>query len=330
MFRSPDIFPPRQMAANRLIWMVILVTAGIDLALINFFELNLVIAYAPVFIYIFVTCALISLFYRFVMHEKALFLFGETLAQIICCSFVIMVTILIGSRLDLPLIDDTLVKIDHFLGFDWYAHAAWLNDQPHWFNKTLEFCYQSYGMQAVILVPALFIRGQSDQAQRFVMIFYITGMVTSLIATFLPAEAMYLHFHVDPAAYPNLNAAAARLHEPELLAMRHRTTDVLVYPGMGLVTFPSFHSTMAILLMYASISLPFMRLWAIPLNLGMIISTPFHGGHYLIDTIAGLIIGFYGVYWAERILPPRSQAASVLLNQLGSTADTRPPPTLES
>lgn len=326
MFRAPDIFPPRQIAANRLIWMALIVAAGLDLAIVNFAEIHIVVAYAPVFAYIFLTCGLISLTYRYVLHEKALFMFGETIAQTICASFVIMVTILLGARLGLPLADDSLMKIDHFLGFDWYAHAQWLNDQPAWFNEFLKFCYQSYGLQAVILIPALFIRGHSDQGQRFVMVFFITGMITAFLASVIPAEAMYLHFHVDPTIYTHLEPAASILHEPELMAMRNRTSDVLVYPGMGLVTFPSFHTVMAIILIYASIPLPLMRLWAIPVNLGMIISTPFHGGHYLIDVMAGFIIGFVGVYCAETILPPRSQASGLFLNQLGTDTESSPPP----
>lgn len=325
MFLSPDKFPPRQMAANRLIWLALIIAVGFDLAIITFADLHLTVAYAPVFIYILSTCALISLLYRYVLNEKALFLFGETIAQTIVASFAIMVTLLLGARLNLPMTDETLYNIDRFLTFDWYAHARWLNEQPHWFNEFLKFCYQSYGMQAIILIPALFIRGHSDQGQRFVMVFFLSGMVTAILASLLPAEAMYMHFHLDPASYPNLEPAAAFLHRAELYAMRGHTTDNLVYPGMGIVTFPSFHTTMAILLIYASIPMPWMRLWAIPVNLGMIIATPFHGGHYLIDVIGGLIIGFACVYWAETILPPRSQDSSPWLDQLGTDTDNAPP-----
>ena len=49
-FRSPDIFPPRQMAANQLIWLVLIATCGLDLTIVNFAELHIVIAYLPVFI----------------------------------------------------------------------------------------------------------------------------------------------------------------------------------------------------------------------------------------------------------------------------------------
>ncbi len=323
-FRSPDIFPPRQMAANRLIWLVLMVTAGLDMAIINFAQLQIVIAYAPVFIYIFAICAIISLCYRFVIQEKALFLFGETVAQTICASFVIMISILIGARANLPLADETLLRIDHFLGFDWYAHARWINEQPDWLNSFLRFCYQSYGMQAIILIPALFIRGHSDQGQRFVMTFYITGMITAVIATLIPAEAMYIHYNIDPSSFGHVEPAAALLHAPELMAMRNHTTNVLIYPGMGLVTFPSFHTTMAIILIYASIPLPLMRLWALPVNLGMILATPYHGGHYLIDLVAGFVIGFFGVWCAETILPPRSQASGLFLSQLGTEAEKLP------
>ena len=236
-----------------------------------------------------------------------------------------MISVLIGARADLSLVDDRLFQIDRFLGFDWYAHAAWVNAQAAWFNEILRFCYQSYGLQAVILIPALFIRNHSDQGQRFVMVFYITGMITALIAPLIPAEAMYLHFHIDPASFPNAQPAAALLHAPEFIAMRNHTTDVLLYPGMGLVTFPSFHAAMAVILIYASIPMPLMRLWALPVNFGMILATPFHGGHYMIDVVAGLVIAFFAVWCAETILPPRSQASGVFLSQLGSEADKASP-----
>lgn len=326
MFRSPDIFPPRQMAANRLIWFVLIITIGFLMAVINFLELKLTVPYTPVFLYLFATCALISFVYRFVVHEKALFLFGETIAQTICSSFCIMMTLLLGARLDLPMIDDGLLAIDRFLGFDWRGHAQWLMQQPRWFNDFLRFCYQSYGMQAVILIPILFIRNHSDYAQRFVMAFYITGMMTAVIATFLPAEAMFAHFNIQPEEYPGLEAAAARLHLPELTAMRSHATDELLYPGMGIVTFPSFHTVMAVLLIYVSIPFRLVRWIAIPINIGMVVSTPYHGGHYLIDVIAGLVIAFIGIYLAERILPPRSQASGIFLTQLGNAADTAAPP----
>jgi hypothetical protein len=327
MFHSPDIYPPRQMAANRLIWFTLIITIGVLMAMINFLELKLSIPYLPVFLYLFGTCALISLAYRFVVHEKALFLFGETIAQTMCSSFCIMVTLLLGARLNLPMIDDALIAIDHFIGFDWREHAHWLYQQPAWFNDFLRFCYQSYGMQAVLLIPILFIKNQSDYGQRFVMAFYMTGMMTAIIATLLPAEAMFMHFNIQPEEYPGLEAAAARLHEPELTAMRARVTSEILYPGMGIVTFPSFHTVMAVLLIYVSIPFRLVRWIAIPINIGMIFATPFHGGHYLTDVIGGLVIAFLGIYWAERILPPRSQASGVFLTQMGNVTETGIPST---
>lgn len=58
----------------------------------------------------------------------------------------------------------------------------------------------------------------------------------------------------------------------------------------GLVTFPSFHTSLAIITAYAVRGIKFVATPVAILNGIVIISTLPEGGHYLIDLIAGAII----------------------------------------
>ncbi|MGF6606083.1 membrane-associated phospholipid phosphatase [Paraburkholderia sp. WSM4175] len=53
---------------------------------------------------------------------------------------------------------------------------------------------------------------------------------------------------------------------------------------------PSFHTTLAIVFIYALRRMPRLLLFAIPLNVTMILSTPTQGGHYLADVFASLLL----------------------------------------
>ena len=61
-------------------------------------------------------------------------------------------------------------------------------------------------------------------------------------------------------------------------------------PLEGMVSMPSFHTTLAILFIYALRHMRYLLLFSIPLNVTMILSTPTQGGHYLADVFAGLLL----------------------------------------
>lgn len=323
MFRSPDHFPPRQMAANRLIWLCLVVAIGIDLAMLSFLQLTLVIAYKPLFIYLFSVCAGISLFYRYVVHEKALFMLGECIAQIILASFVMMVTASLGTRLGLPLADSGLNAVDHFIGFAWQEHARWLAESPEWLNRFFKFCYDSYGAQLALLVPVLFFYHHSDYGQRLALMFLFAGLIASLLATLAPAAGAYAYLSIVPETLA-IQPSAPLVHMEGFIAMREGQGDRITYPSVSFGTFPSLHAILAVMLVYASIPLERLRWLVIALNICMSIATLYHGGDYLISVVVGIVVGFLSIYWAERVLPPRSQAYSNVLNQVATETEKWP------
>lgn len=86
--------------------------------------------------------------------------------------------------------------------------------------------------------------------------------------------------------------------------LRDGTLTILDWSHIdGLVTFPSFHTTAAILLAWSMRNVPIARWVFLVLNILMIVATPTHGGHYLIDVLAGAVLAVASiayVNWQQR------------------------------
>lgn len=84
-------------------------------------------------------------------------------------------------------------------------------------------------------------------------------------------------------------------------------TALHVFVLEGMITFPSFHAAWALLL--AASFIPWPRMMAIfgPLNAIVVLSTVFIGGHYGVDVIVGLAIG-----WSPRCSLTRSTAKNAV------------------
>ena len=87
--------------------------------------------------------------------------------------------------------------------------------------------------------------------------------------------------------------------------MRDHLLKTLPAQFQGIVAFPSFHTLLAVLSIVAAVALPSRILAAIiiAINVVMILSTPVDGGHYLVDTLSGLLLGVVMVaglkYWPK-------------------------------
>ena len=59
---------------------------------------------------------------------------------------------------------------------------------------------------------------------------------------------------------------------------------------LGLIAFPSFHSSLAVLAAYALYPIRFVGPLALALNVLVILSVPVQGGHHLVDIPAGVAV----------------------------------------
>jgi len=187
-----------------------------------------------------------------------------------------------------PLMDPTLASVDRSLGFDWSAWTAWGRAHPVIWNVQL----LAYNAMHPELGMAVLYLGLRKRAKILIISLFVGGIITIIVSWFVPAVG-----HLPNAS-----------HVPVLLALRAgRLLDVA---PQGLISFPSFHTTVALLL---TAGLRRER-WLFPIacivNGTMVISTISMGGDYLIDVLAGIIIAGLAMHLASHWFSPASRIAA--------------------
>ena len=180
-----------------------------------------------------------------------------------------------------PYADAMLARGDAALGFDWLAWYHVVQDH-RLLRGLLHGAYVVLVPEMVLFIIALPLSGMLPRAYEL-----LSGLAISLIPTLIlfalfPAECAWVVFQAEPGRMP--------LFLRDLVALRSGAMPVVEIGRLnGLVTFPSFHTVMAILMTYAARGTRFLFL-ACVVNGLMIVGCLSEGGHYLVDLIAGGVI----------------------------------------
>jgi PAP2 superfamily len=226
-------------------------------------------------------------------------------ALLCCASFIwFSLTMAVFSYLvvstNAPLIDAHLARLDQHLGFDWPAVFLWTRRHPG-FDLILALAYASAIGQIGAVIIYLAIANRREQLAEFTTVFVVTAVLTVIVSGFFPAEGPFKF-------YSALHADASMLsHFEPLREGTLRTIDPLT--TQGLVSIPSFHTVVALLLAYAMRRTYVWPLFVV-LSVLVILSTPVRGGHYLVDLVAGaLMLG--------AVLAVRKAAKALLVRRRG-------------
>jgi hypothetical protein len=201
-----------------------------------------------------------------------------------------------------PLIDGSLLAADRAMGFDWLSGLRFLqaNRAP---REILRFAYDSMVYQGLYFCVLLSLLDRKQTLREMFWLVFVTGLLTSLGVALFPAMGPFQTFHAAPPG--------SFLPEMEHLKSGHNLTFALA-KMTGVVSFPSFHTTMALANIWG-----FRRTgiigWIIAgLNLVMLFAIPWFGGHYLVDMIAGaavMAVSWAIVHWAPAIRAARAAPA---------------------
>lgn len=199
----------------------------------------------------------------------------------------------LGLTLHAPLADRWLAQADAALGFDWTAWYRFVRAHKL-FSSLLLFAYRSLGPQLAITLFALPLSGMAARNREFLTATALALLSAVLISALLPAESAWVWHRSEEEIAPG--------PWKDFLAMRDgRLTLLDLQQLRGLVTFPSFHAAMAVVLAWVARGTRFAWLSA-ALNLLMLASTPTEGGHYLVDALAGAAIAAAAIVAARRLV----------------------------
>jgi membrane-associated phospholipid phosphatase len=233
---------------------------------------------------------------RFIAHAaESLTILVRAGALFIPLGFVGGIFMYLSYGLGQPLMDDSLARADAALGFNWLGFLAAVNSS-HWLSTILVVSYHSVGPQMPALLLVLAFLGSEDRLLEFIGLLAITSLLTAAGMTLVPAAGAYAYFDPRPELFDNFTRHAGMWHYTELMKLRSGKPFVfLAEQYEGMVTFPSFHTVLGIVIAYAVRGVRWLFAPVAVLNAVMIVSTLPEGGHHLVDVLAGIAIALVGL-----------------------------------
>ncbi|EON13740.1 phosphatase PAP2 family protein [Pandoraea sp. SD6-2] len=190
-----------------------------------------------------------------------------------------------------PLVDQVLTTLDGRLGFDWTAWHATVRGS-RMLSLVLPLAYDSGMPQIALVVLLLSFTGRFAELRQFANAMTGACLATIAISGLIPAAGAFVHFGGSPGELATLS------HFAPLRA--HTLTVVDLSALQGLISMPSFHAVMAVLLAYAVRRCRAAFAVLAPLNALVLLSTLSEGGHYLVDVLAGIALAIVAIKLTRR------------------------------
>ena len=177
------------------------------------------------------------------------------------------------------------------VGFDGLALVKWVDGVPV-LSRLLMYAYASFAPQELLVLSMLLILlRQPGPGFTLVLGYGMAGFAASAISVWFPALGAHVTYGIASQALSSVNVHFGYAFLNEFHAVRDQATFVLsVATAQGILTFPSLHTAVAILCAAAASSHVLLRYPVLVLNVLMVVSTLTHGGHYLIDVLAGMVL----------------------------------------
>lgn len=219
----------------------------------------------------------------------------------------------IGLRLGLPLADPLLARADALLHFDTPAAVRFTASQP----LAADLLHLAYNISGALCLAAIgwrLVQGNRAALWMFITTVIVAMQITAVVSIMFPARGAILSFGLDALQAHGLPAGAGS-YSAEAFAYFYSGLDPLVTLSKmnGIVTFPSFHTVLALMIVQGFWDTP-ARFFAVGLCALTIVSTVPMGGHYVIDLFGGFLVwlGAYSVArWALADHAPTRQLTCV-------------------
>jgi membrane-associated phospholipid phosphatase len=246
-------------------------------------------------------CLAIAYLYRRWRPDPWISLGAEAVAQVALILILGILLSYVVAAAAFPYRDAELHAIDEWLGFGSIAYLSFFNRHP-FVAHLISFAYSSIKLQTLFVLGALIVSSRFARVQEYLLAVAIGLSITVAVFTFVPAVDIYTFFHLSQNDFPNLSFAPVFDHIAPLAAVRDGTSEPINFETFqGLITFPSFHTTSAILFTWAVFPLTRIRWWIVAVNVLMVIAAPVDGGHYFIDVIGGSMVACLAIVAAAHL-----------------------------
>lgn len=283
-------------------WALILVLGGVDwmwadwvgLAFAGWTRLSLMLT----------SLLAVGYLYGYSGRERRLSDAGNYAALWLAFSIAGAVFTYLAATLAMPLRDAEFVAIDAAMGFHWLAWFKFVAAHRA-IQIPLFIAYATFLPQVVGSILYFAHTRQTSRNAELIWIGMLSLIFTTIVSAMLPAVGPYVHFF-------------GRQTEDivTLMSLRAGGAHTFAFSSLnGIITFPSFHTVLAIAFIY--VHRPPSRSF-VPvaiLNGLMLLGIPSEGHHYLIDMLSGAAVVAVSIAIVRAaspaLLPPGSQGARV-------------------
>jgi membrane-associated phospholipid phosphatase len=228
-----------------------------------------------------------ELLWRVALAIGALLAAGGTLSYLI-------------TSANLPLQDALLARLDRDLGFDWRHFLDATNSSPL-LATLLTRAYQTIGSVAELVLVWLALNRRGARLAEFVAVLSLGTVGLCLGMWLVPAAGAFAYYGPAPHLFGNFAALGEMWSFTHAFTMlRDGSLSVINLSALqGVVSFPSFHTMLGVMTIYALRDTRWLMIPVLLLNGAMIVATLPVGGHHLIDVLAGAGLTF-GAIWLVR------------------------------
>jgi hypothetical protein len=222
-------------------------------------------------------------------EQRIAYAFGA-LGLMVGVSYVNACLALVAMASPIPLQDPWLLSSSAAIGFDYRALLEWIAARPP-LGELLKLAYLSSGPMTYVAPVILAWTRQNRRLRRFVTLYALVLTLCVSIAILLPSEGYALYAPLPADLARRLPPGAATFYGAVAEAYRSGALRVLDPSHFdGVVVFPSFHTAMALLTVYALWETPILRVAAVALGGAVLLSVVPIGGHYVWDVVAAVVL----------------------------------------
>jgi hypothetical protein len=196
--------------------------------------------------------------------------------------------------------DQFLAALDLKLGFVWSSFAVKISNYPK-VTSLLRMVYISSYLQIVTLIFLLGMFAKLSEITRFMMANITAGLITISVWFLFPSSTPVAFQTVSPEIASKLNLVLSTDYGYWLAHAGQQGLKTLSPSALGgIVGFPSFHTVMAILIVWYSKNIPHAIKLFFPVNLLMLPAIVLHGAHNLIDVFGGFLVAAAAIWLSEK------------------------------
>lgn len=208
-----------------------------------------------------------------------------------------------GLRFGLPPIDGWLASADALAGIH-VDQAVRAFARQGWLISALSFAYAASGIIVVLLLFGALAARRRALAWELLVTLVLTMQVVAMVSIAFPAIGAMTYFDLAGLQGHGLPPGSGTYHLKAFAHFHAGPDDILrVADISGLVTFPSFHTVLALIATQA-LAATRIRWIAVAWTATVIVSTIPIGGHYAVDVVAGAAIWAVCVGIAKKVSNP--------------------------